>query len=300
MVVTAPPTHTGAPAVVVHGGAGARSAELAERHDEVHAALLQVVDIARVMLEAGRSALAATQSAIMSMEADYEFFNAGRGSVLCADRSVQMSAALMQGSDRSGGAVAGISRTKHPIIAARTVLDHSPHVLMVGPAADAHAAAQGAEQTAPSYFVTDRQRRRLTEAGSDADRGTVGVVCLDVNGSLAAGTSTGGMRGQSPGRVGDSPLLGAGTWADGHVAISCTGDGEAFIRAGAARHIATLIALGTALQPAAEEALADVARLGGHGGLIAVDAHGTIAMPFNSAAMPRGTWRAGEEPAAWV
>jgi L-asparaginase / beta-aspartyl-peptidase len=288
------------PAVAVHAGAGARSGELEERADEVRAALQETVDIARVMLERGAGALEAAQSAVMFMESEVEFFNAGRGSVLCADGSVELSAALMRGSDRAAGAVASIGRTKHPIIAARAVLDHSPHVLLVGAPADAHAAAAGAEQTDPSYFVTDRQRRRLAEVSSDPDRGTVGVVCLDADGSLAAGTSTGGMRGQAPGRIGDSALLGAGTWADDLIAVSCTGDGEAFIRAGVARHIASLVAAGTSLEPAAAEALAQVADLGGRGGLIALDAHGHIAMPFNSEAMPRARWRAGEAPAVWV
>jgi isoaspartyl peptidase/L-asparaginase-like protein (Ntn-hydrolase superfamily) len=274
--------------------------ELMERYDDVRAAVMQAVDLARAVLEGGRPAVDAVQSAIMFMEAGADFFNAGRGSVLCADGSVEMSAALMQGADRRVGAVAGIKRTKQPIVAARAVLGRSSHVLLVGEAADAHAAASGAEMIDSSYFVTDRQRRRLAESGAEPDRGTVGVVCLDAEGLLAAGTSTGGMRRQLPGRVGDSPLPGAGTWADDHVAVSCTGDGEAFIRAGAARHLATLVAAGVGLKQAAAQALAEVAELGGQGGLIAVDAEGNIAMPFNSEAMPRGTWRAGDEPATWV
>jgi beta-aspartyl-peptidase (threonine type) len=286
--------------VVVHAGAGARSVELTERHDAVRAAVLEAVDVARAVLEGGGSAVDAAQSALMFMEAGADFLNAGRGSVLCADGSVEMSAALMRGVDRAVGAVAGVKRTKQPIIAARVVLEDSSHVLLVGAAADAHAAASGAEMIDSSYFVTERQRRRLAETGADPDRGTVGVVCLDAGGSLAAGTSTGGMRGQLPGRVGDSPLPGAGTWADDRVAVSCTGDGEAFIRAGAARHLAALVASGVGLKQAAAQALAEVSALGGRGGLIAVDAHGSIAMPFSSEAMPRGTWRAGEEPAAWV
>jgi beta-aspartyl-peptidase (threonine type) len=271
-----------------------------QRRDDVRAAVLRAVDDARAVLEGGHAAVGAVQSAIMFMEAGVDFFNAGRGSVLCADGSVEMSAALMRGVDRAVGAVAGVKRTKQPIIAARTVLEGSSHVLLVGEAADAYAAASGAEMIDSSYFVTERQRRRLAETRADPDRGTVGVVCLDANGGLAAGTSTGGMRGQAPGRVGDSPLPGAGTWADDRVAVSCTGDGEAFIRAGVARHLAALVASGLGLEQAAAQALGEVAKLGGRGGLIAVDAQGNIAMPFISEAMPRGTWRAGEEPAAWV
>ncbi len=286
--------------MVVHAGAGARSEDWDDRREEVRAALLETVDVARAVLEGRRSAVSAVQSAIMFMESGVDFFNAGRGSVLCADGSVEMSAALMRGSDRAVGAVAGISQTKHPIIAARAVLERSRRVLMVGAAADEFAAAVGAEQTVPEYFITDRQRQRLADRRSDPDRGTVGVVCRDADGVLAAGTSTGGMRGQPPGRIGDSPLVGAGTWADARVAISCTGDGEAFIRAGAARHIATLVGRGIGLKQAAEEALREVHELGGHGGLIALDSHGSVAMPFNSEAMPRGTWRSGRDPAVWV
>jgi L-asparaginase / beta-aspartyl-peptidase len=286
--------------VVIHAGAGARSAELTERHDAVRSGVLEAVGMARAVLEGGGSAVDAAQSAVMFMETGADFFNAGRGSVLCADGSVEMSAALMRGVDRAVGAVAGVKRTKQPIVAARAVLEYSSHVLLFGAAADAHAEASGAEMTDSSYFVTERQRRRLAETGAEADRGTVGVVCLDAAGSLAAGTSTGGMRGQLPGRVGDSPLPGAGTWADDRVAVSCTGDGEAFIRAGAAHHLAALVARGVGLKEAAAQALAQVSALGGRGGLIAVDAQGSIAMSFSSEAMPRGSWRAGDEPAAWV
>lgn len=286
--------------MVVHAGAGARSEDSDDRREEIHTALLETLDVARTVLEGGRSAVSAVQSAIMFMESGVDFFNAGRGSVLCADGSVEMSAALMRGSDRAVGAVAGISQTKHPIIAARAVLERSHRVLMVGAAADAFAAAMGAEQTVPGYFITDRQLQRLADRGSDPDRGTVGVVCRDADGELAAGTSTGGMRGQPPGRIGDSPLAGAGTWADERVAISCTGDGEAFIRAGAARHIATLVGRGVALKQAAEETLGEVRQLGGHGGLIALDSHGNVAMPYNSEGMPRGTWQSGRDPAVWV
>jgi beta-aspartyl-peptidase (threonine type) len=285
--------------VVVHAGAGARSPELMQRQDAVRGALLETIDIARAVLDGGGSALEAAQSAVMHME-DVEFFNAGRGAALCADGSVELSAAVMRGADRAAGAVAAVKATRHPILAARAVLEHGAHVLLVGAAADGHAAAAGAEQVTPEYFVTERQQHRLMERGSDFDRGTVGTVCLDAEGVLAAATSTGGRRGQLPGRVGDSPQIGAGTWADERVAVSCTGDGEAFIRAGVARHIGALVAAGSDLESAARRALAEVAALAGTGGLIAVERTGAVAMPFNSEAMPRGMWRAGDEPATWV
>ena len=152
----------------------------------------------------------------------------------------------------------------------------------------------------PGYFVTERQRRRLAERGSDFAKGTVGAVARDVAGNLAAATSTGGRRGQLPGRVGDSPVFVAGTWADEHAAISCTGDGEAFVRAAAAHGLATRLAAGTGLDAAARQTLADVRRADGIGGLIAVAADGDHALEFTSAAMNRAVWREGSEPDAWV
>jgi beta-aspartyl-peptidase (threonine type) len=220
--------------------------------------------------------------------------------VLCADGSVEMSAAAMRGSDRAAGAVAIVRRSRYPILAARAVMDASPHVLLVGDAGDRHAAHAGVEQRDPSYFVTDRQRDRLHTIGSDFARGTVGAVCLDSDGGLAAGTSTGGRRGQLPGRVGDTPLIGAGTWADARVAVSCTGDGEAFIRAAAAHQLAARLEHGAALEDAATATLQDIERLDGRGGVIAVDADGAVAVPFTADAMNRGLWRAGAEPVAWV
>jgi L-asparaginase / beta-aspartyl-peptidase len=285
---------------VIHAGAGARSQEIDQRQPEYREALLTTLATARAILEAGGSAVDAAQAAVAFMEDEVEFFNAGRGSTLCADGSVEMSAAIMRGSDRQAGAVAGIRHARYPIAAARAVLDTSPHVLLVAEAADRHAATAGAEQRELAYFITDRQQRRLAEEPSRFERGTVGAVCLDADGSLAAATSTGGMRGQLPGRVGDSPLIGAGTWADERVAISCTGDGEAFIRAGAARQLASLVAGGTPIETAAEAVLADVVALDGHGGLIALDADGDAALSLRAEAMPRGLWRGGDEPVVWI
>jgi isoaspartyl peptidase/L-asparaginase-like protein (Ntn-hydrolase superfamily) len=166
---------------------------------------------------------------------------------------------------------------------------------MIGESAERFAAERGAVRLPESAFVTARQRDRLvTRAGGD--HGTVGAVCLDGRGDLAAATSTGGISGQPPGRVGDSPLLGAGTWADPTVAVSCTGDGEAFIRSGAALRIALLVQSGVTVAEAARHALADVGSLGGTGGLIALAADGQAALPFTTGAMPRGAWRAGEAP----
>jgi beta-aspartyl-peptidase (threonine type) len=235
----------------------------------------------------------------------FPLFNAGHGSALCADGTVEMSAALMRGSDRAAGAVAAITGTWHPIDAAYSLLEAS-EVLMVGAAADAHAAACGAEQRDPSSFITERQRSRLAEQqtrtslndpqsrSAGGDHGTVGAVCRDRDGVLAAATSTGGIRGQPPGRVGDTPLIGAGTWADQRVAVSCTGDGEAFIRAGAARLLAAMAQQGVELPAAAQAVLDEVLVAGGRGGLIAVDADGEVVTPRSTEVMPCGIWRPGQ------
>jgi beta-aspartyl-peptidase (threonine type) len=287
------------PVALIHAGAGGRSREIEERQHEYRSALLTTLAKARAILESRGSAVDAVQAAVMFMEDEVDFFNAGRGSALCADGSVEMSAALMRGSDRQAGAVARVTRTRYPIAGARAVLD-GPHVLLVGDAADHHAAAAGAEQRDPAYFTTERQQHRLATEPSRFERGTVGAVCLDVDGLLVAGTSTGGMRGQLAGRIGDSPQIGAGTWADENVAVSCTGDGEAFIRTGAARQLAAFVAGGTPVENAANGVLREVAALGAVGGLIALDARGNTALPFVAEAMPRGLWRGGSEPEVWA
>jgi beta-aspartyl-peptidase (threonine type) len=283
------------PVVVVHAGAGTFGDDLREQEAACRDALERALEAAAAALEAGGDAVAAVRSAVTVMES-FPLFNAGYGSALCADGSVEMSAALMRGSDRAAGAVAAINRTRHPIVAAQALLD-APQVLMFGARADEYAAAHGAEQWEASRFVTERQLRRLAELKArdrPPEHGTVGAVCLDGAGALAAATSTGGRTGQPPGRVGDSPLIGAGTWADRYVAQSCTGEGEAFIRAGAARLLAALVERGTALETAAQTALDEVRSCDGRGGLIVVDARGNVAMPFSTEAMPRGVWRAGE------
>jgi beta-aspartyl-peptidase (threonine type) len=283
--------------IVVHAGAGGWADELREREGDCRSALERALRAAAAALDAG-DAVEAACAAVTVMEG-FPLFNAGYGSVLCSDGSVEMSAAVMRGEDRAAGAVAMMRRTKHPIAAARTLLD-APPVLLAGERADVHADGQGLEQHDPSEFVTDRQRRRLERwlgQQEDSDRGTVGAVCLDAGGLLAAATSTGGRLGQRPGRVGDSPLIGAGTWADRQVAVSCTGAGEAFIRAGAARLLGALLAQGIALPDAARTVMDEVARCDGVGGLIAVDADGNVATPYSTAAMPRGVLRPGEPPA---
>jgi L-asparaginase / beta-aspartyl-peptidase len=287
------------PVLLIHGGEGDVTDVLREHEAAFREALLGALAAGRRVLEKEGDAIDAAQAAVAEMES-CELFNAGRGSALCSDGSVQMSAALMRGSDRAAGAVAGLTRTEHPILAARLVLD-SDQVLMVGEWADRRAAELGIAQRDNLHFVTEHQLARLRgRAAPEPMRGTVGAVCLDVDGVLAAATSTGGRSGQPPGRVGDSPLIGAGTWADEHVAVSCTGVGEAFIRTGAAHQIAMLRQSGVALAEASERALADVSVFSGRGGLIAIDPAGAISSPLLSEVMPGGVWRAGLEPVVWI
>ena len=236
------------PVIVVHGGAGGFGEELRERASECRSALTVALTAGAAALRVrGGGAVDAVRAAVMAME-DFPLFNAGHGAALCDDGSVELSASAMRGSDQAAGAVAVLRRTRYPVAAAAALLDE-PEVLLAGEPADAFAAACGLEQREPSEFVTERQRRRLAAALAD-DGGTVGAVCLDADGLLAGATSTGGLQGQRPGRVGDSPVIGAGTWADRHVAVSCTGKGEAFVRAGAARLLAALVAQGVALPEA--------------------------------------------------
>jgi len=285
------------PVVVVHGGAGGFGAELRERASEYRDALADALDAGRGALERGGGAIDAVRDAVMAME-DFPLFNAGYGAALCEDGSVELSASAMRGSDRAAGAVALVRRIRHPVAAATAMLDEA-EVLLAGERADAFAAALGLEQRDPSEFATERQRRRLAERRA-AGGGTVGAVCLDGHGLLAAATSTGGLQGQRPGRIGDSPLIGAGTWADRAVAVSCTGQGESFVRAGAARLMAALASSGVPLETAAGQVLEEVAQCQGDGGLIAVDARGELTLAFSTDAMPRGWVRLGEPPAIEV
>lgn len=290
------------PVILVHAGAGGFGEDLREQEAECRGALEDALGAGAAELAGGADAVRAVRAAVMVMES-FPLFNAGYGSVLCRDGSVEMSAAVMRGSDQAAGAVALMRSTRHPVAAAHTLLEE-PVVLLAGEAADAHAASQGLEQHDPSEFVTERMRGRLARwlqsQEQASDRGTVGAVCLDEDGRLAAATSTGGRLGQRPGRVGDSPLIGAGTWADRRLAVSCTGAGEAFIRAGAARLLAALIEHGDEIEAAAQIVMGQIAFCEGVGGLIAVDAEGNVAMPFSTEAMPRAVWRPDQDPVVGI
>ena len=282
------------PTIVVHGGCGNPAGDTVRDEPAYHDALRAAVDGADAILGAGGTALDAAQTAVASLE-DAPQFNAGRGSVLTIDGHVEMDAALMDGWDGRAGAVAVVETVRNPVALARGVMESTDHVLVVGPGAERLASELGIERASPDWFVTNKQRERWWKA-----RGTVGAVVLDGEGRLAAATSTGGTFGQRAGRVGDSPLIGAGTYANRRVAISATGDGEGLVRAVAAHSVAGLVQLaGVPL----EEACARVAEsVRGDAGLIAVDSDGNVALPFNTRVMHRALKRGdGEiESAIWA
>jgi beta-aspartyl-peptidase (threonine type) len=229
---------------------------------------------------------------------DDPLFNAGRGAVFTAEGRNELDASIMDGATRKAGAVAGVTRTRNPISLARTVMEKSHHVMLAREGADQFSVEQGLEQVDPSYFRTEQRWQQLLDWRRDNaklldpthSRGTVGAVALDVNGHVAAGTSTGGMTGKRWGRVGDSPVVGAGTYAaDGNCAVSATGSGEFFIRASAARQLCDRIAWrGDSVQVAAAATIADIGSIGGDGGVIAMDGAGHIAFAMNSSGMYRG------------
>lgn len=295
--------------LVIHGGAGTiRREEMpAAREAEHHVALEAALAAGGAVLAQGGSALDAVEQAVRALE-DCPLFNAGRGATFTAAGTIEMDAALMDGATLQAGAVAAVRRIRNPIAAARAVMERTPHVLLIGPAADDFAEAEGLALAPPEYFRTEHRWQQLQAALAarrvaldhdlPARMGTVGAVARDRDGRLAAATSTGGMTNKRAGRVGDSPLIGAGTWADAAVAVSCTGVGEAFIRCAAAHELSALMRHRgfPVRQAAAEVAEILVPANGGSGGLIAVDAAGEPAIAFGTAGMYRGVLRAGAAP----
>ncbi|WP_308514988.1 isoaspartyl peptidase/L-asparaginase [Sphingomonas flavescens] len=289
--------------LVIHGGAGSERIAHGDPAHEANArqGLNDALDAGQAILAAGGSAVDAVEAAAKSLE-DNVCFNAGRGSVLTEEGVAELDAAIMDGRDRSAGAVAGITTTRAPISLARKLMEQGPHVFLSGHAADHFGEAAGLEQVDNEYFILPERRRQLEEAlaaGSNADPikyGTIGAVAVDVHGNVAAATSTGGITAKRWGRVGDSPLIGAGTYADNRAAaVSATGSGEYFIRAVAAHQLAERIRLGSeGLQQALDAVLADIQALGGKGGLIAVAPSGDAAWGFTTPAMYRGMASAAE------
>lgn len=291
--------------LAIHGGAGAIRQDLTPA--PLEAALREALDTALQagwdVLQANGSALAAVEHAIVSLE-DCPLFNAGRGAVFAHNGRIELDASIMTGAQRLAGAVAGVHTVKNPIRLARAVMEQSNHVLLVGEGAEEFAALQGLELVPEHYFHTELRRQQLEEARQsdkmmldavDVEKnhkfGTVGAVALDRNQQLAAGTSTGGMTNKRFGRVGDSPIVGAGVYADNQTcAVSGTGHGEYFIRAVVCHDIsAQMRYAGKSVVEAAECLIFEtLPALGGSGGVIALDAHGTLACPFNTAGMYRG------------
>jgi beta-aspartyl-peptidase (threonine type) len=285
-------------AIVVHGGAGGAIAD-PERAERMRAGAAVAIEAGHAVLAGGGAALDAVEAAVVVLEDDPEF-NAGRGAALTEYGRVELDASVMDGTNRAAGAVAAVRGVRNPIRAARAVLEDGRHVLLVGPPAIEFAATAGLAFENETWFVTERERLALVaikEGDVTGARGTVGAVARDANGRLAAATSTGGVSGQRLGRVGDSPLIGAGTWADdATVAVSCTGHGESIIRSALAHEVDALLRhRGCGLDEACAQAIKDLGRWGGDGGLIAVSAHGDVAAMFNSGAMTRG-WRVGHGP----
>lgn len=287
-------------ALVIHGGAGTMSPEqmTPEIERDLRAGLQRSLDAGQTILRSGGSSLDAVAAAVRVLEDD-PLFNAGRGAVFTSAETHEMDAAIMDGRTLRAGAVGGVSRIRNPIDLARAVMEKSPHLMLAGQGAQDFARELGFEIMADEYFNTEqrwqaleRVRASKAEPLSDADRhGTVGAVALDQAGNLAAATSTGGNTNKRPGRIGDSPIIGSGTYANNKTcAVSATGDGEFFIRAVAAHDVSALMEYsGMNLGEAARIVIEKVAALGGTGGLIAVDRDGNIALPFNTTGMYRGS-----------
>ena len=312
-------------AIAVHGGAGVieRKSMNAEMEAEYRVAIRMAINAGAAVLARGGSSLDAVEAVIQILEDDPNF-NAGRGAVFTADGRNELDAAIMDGATLKAGAVAGVTRTRHPISLARAVMEKSPHVFLAGQGADSFAKHAGLEQVDPSYFFTERRWQSLIkqlkqeglpipkrQAGVPSEPktpvaqlespdvhkyGTVGVVALDSKGNLAAGTSTGGTQAKRWGRIGDSPIIGAGTYAsNSSCAVSATGTGEYFIRLTVARTVCALVEYkGLTLQQAADEVIhKQLDALHGDGGLIAVDPRGNIAWSFNTPGMFRAQLREG-------
>ena len=299
--------------LAIHGGAGGDGPwrGQTELDPQRIACMRGVIQTVGKYLENGMDATEAVTVAVEMLE-DEPLFNAGIGSVLSADGTVTMDASIMQSIDQKAGSVVNVRRIRHPIRAAKCILENGWPVMINSDAADDFAIANGIEEVTEEWLVTPLRKAQWEKwkvanlrpgatdeddnaiLDHDAEMGTVGAVALDKFGNLAAATSTGGMTGKPPGRIGDTPIIGAGTWADERVAVSCTGVGEAFIRTCAAHEVSTRLRMGDGLQEACDTMLSMVKPYGGRGGVIAIDSQGDIALPFQTTLMYRGFWNDGE------
>ncbi len=291
-------TDTAGWTLVIHGGSGIieRGRLAPEADASARAALHAALDAGSAILSAGGVAIDAVQAAIEVLEDD-PHFNAGRGAALTFEGGVELDAAIMEGTSRRAGAVAGVTTVRNPVALARAVMDHSPHVLLAGAGAERFADERGVARADADWFILPARRRQLESMRADADwfdvdmkYGTVGAVARDAGGHVAAATSTGGVTGKRWGRIGDSPLIGAGTYADDRsVAVSATGSGEFFIREAAGHEIGARVRLlGETVQLAADTAMAGVKALGGTGGVIVAGADGSMGWSITTPGMYRG------------
>lgn len=311
----AAPTHGSKAVLVIHGGAGTilKSQMTPEKEAAYTQALTQALEVGYQIIKKGGSSVDAVEASVRVLE-DNPLFNAGKGAVFTNDGKNELDASIMDGKTLAAGAIAGVSTIKNPVTAARAVMEKSQHVMLVGKGAEQFAGQQGIELVDPSYFFTEerwqglqrvkredslkteldhgsKKKTTLVDLNPDKKFGTVGAVALDKSGNLAAATSTGGMTNKRYGRVGDAPIIGAGTYADNNTcAVSCTGWGEYFIRLVMAKTVSDMMEFGKmSLEAAGKEMIKKrLPALGGDGGLIAIDKKGNISMPFNTAGMYRG------------
>ncbi|AWH89676.1 isoaspartyl peptidase/L-asparaginase family protein [Limnobaculum parvum] len=312
------------PVIAIHGGAGAitRTAMTTEKEQEFRQALSEIVTAGQTILASGGSALDAVTEAVRLLE-ENPLFNAGKGAVFTHAGTNELDASIMDGATLNAGAVAGVSHIRNPILAARAVMEHSNHVMFIGDGAEAFAKTQRIEFVEPKYYFTEARYEQLQRAlreqsgavldhdgatkeaqksqsepiDPDKKFGTVGAVAIDIHGNLAAATSTGGMTNKQVGRVGDSPLIGAGCYANNHtVAVSTTGTGEMFMRTVAAYDVSAMMEYaGMSLEQATDKVVMEkLPAINGRGGLIAIDSKGNVATPFNSEGMYRGIGRVGQ------
>jgi beta-aspartyl-peptidase (threonine type) len=285
--------------LVIHGGAGVieKAKMTPEKDRAIRAALDKSLQAGSAILASGGTALDAVEASVRVLEDDPNF-NAGKGAVFTWEGTNELDASIMDGRTRAAGAVTGVSTTRNPISLARAVMEKSKHVFLSDDGADQFAREQGLQQVPPEYFATPERRRQLEETKAnnlsalevEYKYGTVGAVALDTHGHVAAATSTGGMTGKRWGRIGDSPIIGAGTYADDRAcAVSATGWGEFFIRVGVTHEICARVRLrGVTAQQAADAVMAEVKALGGDGGVIAVTPKGEMVYSFNTPGMYRG------------
>ena len=285
--------------LLVHGGAGRmlRGALSADQDEGARAGLTKALEAGSMLLANGGSAMDAVAAAVIKLEDDVHF-NAGRGAVFTYEGINELDASIMEGATRRAGAVAAVRHTRNPVLLARAVMEHSPHVMLSRDGADAFSCEQGLEQVEPNYFATPERWRQLEELKAnkldyydiDMKYGTVGAVAVDQDGNVAAATSTGGLTGKRWGRIGDSPIIGAGNYADNRAcAVSATGAGEFFIRLGVAHEIcARMRMLGEDAKLAADHVITELGQLGGTGGVIVTAPDGTSTFSFNTPGMYRG------------